>query len=1450
MALIEQIKLDIKPFQESLKQIAAGATRLGNELKNVFNISKPITPDIKADPADIQHIKDQINSLDNEKITPQIDTGGVNDSLKKTGEEAQKTGGFLGSVFSGFGVGLGIQAAQKGLELVTGGITTLFEEARKADAIGTAMEIGFRQAGLAGDALAKQMDETTNYARELGFAIGVAPEELKKLSASAASLSGATGQTNKDLTKLAIGIEKATQGAVSGEQALKVFSRGVADPENAEAVDKLTKKFPALGKVLEGAGSVAEKTQAGLGALKGTFIALESDLADAGDSFDNFKRIGTEALQEFGGSILANFDISGLKKGLAEGFDLNAFFATLKSVGTSIGKILTTILNNVLPPLLELKDTFIEIFKNLFTVLKPVFALLGGVILVTIANFIAAIKLAGTIIGEFVSKIKQSLAPIFEKISDLFGSTGASALTLDDILKGFTDTVTLMTDIMSELGGIIADVLVTPFQILYGVINNVVEFFIKLFSSSKDVKNETKSLGETTQKTTGFFTKLGEIILKIPEFLAGLKGAFGAIKQVFFDLGEAITNVFENGISGTIGKIIDIFKGAGTKIGEGFAKGVSDKVLSTLERDFEKLKVNIGSVDLSEALKSIDNFQAVAQSKLNEGKITSEQFAKLKTQLDGLRESTKNNAVIAKQEAEQAAKKTLSAEELEKLQKAIFEKAKEELEVRKENNSLRLRELKNAIELREAETGVKATKEELIEISKIELDNKRAELELAQKLFKVVGAGADVKINANVGENKKAAKKIVNDIEGELSKNQIDLAKLTGKVIIGKDFKKDLDKIIEDFEKQQITIEVITKISKEQAQKEYDATVKELESKKAILQTQLEAATDDETKKVVQDSINKINEQLRAANVRFNGVLDLSLGFTEARKQLDDYLDKLSAEKNVIEVELKTKTDPKDIKDLEDLLKTINQKRADAENAFNKLAADAGEKQFQARIALIEDSAERERLLKIRGLQKQRDDELNNQFLTEEARIAIINRYNEEINKLNKKNTFELAKFTSDSLSSVLSSLLDVSKGATEEQKKNYADAKKNLDDVNAKHKERIDNINKEITALVKGNEKGTASYNQVAEKVAALEEQKRQAVLESAKEIEEANKRVQENSIETSDLIKKNLADSFVKLKETAVTQLNTIGSKIGEAFAKLKADASGNLTNLSDVTTDVLNNLTSASGAAIAAISAGFGELIAKGGANFGDFAKLAATTVLDTVQAAVNAYAAQIFAVNAAALPFGLGVPGALGLIATMNILLSVAKASLGKVGAETGVIGITQNYNKEAGATDTIPLWVAPNESIINAKQSIKYKGILEAINSNKNVGSAIVNTLPKKEQEYLSKYFSSANSTQFAYNDAISTNNTAYYNTNNITNTVQNIRDMAKNSNYIEQYNSQVEERSTRNNKDIDRILNKLDNMTINIDRKEDISISGELVTDGDSITALFNKNLRRKARRY
>ena len=110
-------------------------------------------------------------------------------------------------------------------------------------------------------------------------------------------------------------------------------------------------------------------------------------------------------------------------------------------------------------------------------------------------------------------------------------------------------------------------------------------------------------------------------------------------------------------------------------------------------------------------------------------------------------------------------------------------------------------------------------------------------------------------------------------------------------------------------------------------------------------------------------------------------------------------------------------------------------------------------------------------------------------------------------------------------------------------------------------------------------------------------------------------------------------------------------------------------------------------------------------------GESAKLfeentAAQKALSITQAIVN---------TAVAITKALDLPFPLNLIQT-GVIGAIGAAQVATIaGAEDGVVGITESYNKKPGRTDTIPLMVARGESVVNRSGTQKNAPYLDYIN---------------------------------------------------------------------------------------------------------------------------------------
>jgi len=133
------------------------------------------------------------------------------------------------------------------------------------------MKVAFAQAGVADSELNATVDKTISGAIELANRFAVPIAKVKEFSQMAAGIGGASGQANADLTQLALGIEKVSNGLVSGSMAIRIFSKGITDPEGEFAMGRLQRQFPALATAMKDLKDPAEATQKALAFFGPTF---------------------------------------------------------------------------------------------------------------------------------------------------------------------------------------------------------------------------------------------------------------------------------------------------------------------------------------------------------------------------------------------------------------------------------------------------------------------------------------------------------------------------------------------------------------------------------------------------------------------------------------------------------------------------------------------------------------------------------------------------------------------------------------------------------------------------------------------------------------------------------------------------------------------------------------------------------------------------------------------------------------------------------------------------------------------------------------------------------------------------------------------------------------------------------------------------------------------------
>ena len=402
------------------------------------------------------------------------------DNLISKFKEGQATASAGGGMFGSLAGTLGQLASPAGAATAAlAGLALTFKAGIDAalayDEIGDKLELSFTQAGLSGSALESQLKDTGDTALELALQFAAPADTFRNLSAQAAALGGATGQTNKDLVKLGFGIEKLTDGAVSGEAAIKVFTRGVADPTNADAIDKLKKKLPALGDALESGGTSAAKIQKALEALNPTFTTLQAQAGDAGSTIERFKIIGGEAFKQVAGTIYDKVS------------------AALSGVADVLGTIN---------------------FKGIIEGAKVVGSVIGEV-------FVGVVK----VLKSIVSGIYNLVSPVIDALGQLF-STGGSATDWGETLSQVIGTV-------SDVFAGIADIFYSAFKPIVSVFVEVIKYITGFASSSQDAGKASTTFSD---KIIGVRATIAGLIAGVKEAIAIISEM--AVAFVHFDFSK------------------------------------------------------------------------------------------------------------------------------------------------------------------------------------------------------------------------------------------------------------------------------------------------------------------------------------------------------------------------------------------------------------------------------------------------------------------------------------------------------------------------------------------------------------------------------------------------------------------------------------------------------------------------------------------------------------------------------------------------------------------------------------------------------------------------------------------------------------------------------------------------------------------------------------------------
>jgi phage-related minor tail protein len=228
------------------------------------------------------------------------------------------------------------------------------------------------------------------------------------------------------------------------------------------------------------------------------------------------------------------------------------------------------------PTMSNLMDTLTGYWERLWSVIGPIAALIGGSIISNIVYALNAVMVTVDIVYSVLSEafdaIANALQPLIQVFKEAFGLDGALGEGMD-VMQMFQDGLNLMTEIMREVGGIIADFgglliefLITPLQTSIEVIADIVRSIAGWMQSNDENTESVKQSGEAVNKSKGFIDTLRQAFDNIRGTIGGVRESFIQIKTTIGEFFDAITQF-------DIQKALSAFSGFGEKLTQAYDKG-------------------------------------------------------------------------------------------------------------------------------------------------------------------------------------------------------------------------------------------------------------------------------------------------------------------------------------------------------------------------------------------------------------------------------------------------------------------------------------------------------------------------------------------------------------------------------------------------------------------------------------------------------------------------------------------------------------------------------------------------------------------------------------------------------------------------------------------------------------------------------------------------------------
>lgn len=428
--------------------------------------------------------------------------------------------------------------------------------------------------------------ESSRFINVLAASAGVGSASVSDVAAAVANVGGTAKNANISFEELNAALQvqasKSIVGSAAGTGLTAVINKlQAASGPAADQLKTMGTSSEKLGKILttqgigaamtelrgamEKLGSTSEKNAFLVSMFGETGLNTAAALLGGGDMLAEFTKgvTGTNAAFD---QAAVNMDTLSeqMSRGKAalENYAINAFKVLAPIVSQVFSSITTAfgIITETLAPIFsKLGDTLGGVFTRIGSILQPILAVIGGYL---ISNIVVTLSAVGTALNVFFTlavKVFDSLyaavKPAIDAIKKAFGFGDDVKSTFDplkmfqSILEKITGVITFFGEILTALGGLFAEVLVVPINIivaLFRVFYSIFQSVVGLFSSGKE---EIKATGKETEKTGGFFTGLLNAIKAIPLVITAVTAGFKAFVA-------GLSSLFDNFSLAKLGELL------------------------------------------------------------------------------------------------------------------------------------------------------------------------------------------------------------------------------------------------------------------------------------------------------------------------------------------------------------------------------------------------------------------------------------------------------------------------------------------------------------------------------------------------------------------------------------------------------------------------------------------------------------------------------------------------------------------------------------------------------------------------------------------------------------------------------------------------------------------------------------------------------------------------------